>query len=91
MPCIHCLVEGRVQGVFYRASTQHEASRLNLVGWVKNCPDGKVELIACGDSNQLQEFKTWLWQGPQYAQVSNVECELVDVPDGQIESSFVIV
>ena len=91
MPCLHCFVEGRVQGVFYRASTQQEANHLNLNGWVKNCPDGMVELIACGETKDLQEFEAWLWQGPQYAQVSNVECVLVDVPDGQIESSFFIV
>lgn len=53
MPCVHCLIKGRVQGVFYRAATQQEAIRLQLKGWVKNRYDGKVELAACGEVNSL--------------------------------------
>jgi len=90
MPCIHCLIEGRVQGVFYRASTQQEAIRLQLKGWVKNCPDGKVELVACGDVNHLQEFETWLWQGPEYADVIRVSCQASSCADDEYPDNFVV-
>ena len=66
-------VTGRVQGVFYRASTQARAQALGLAGWVRNCPDGSVELEASGDAEALQQLEAWLWQGPERAQVSAVE------------------
>ena len=49
-------LEGRVQGVYFRASTAQEAKRLGLKGWVRNCPDGSVELIAEGD---VRCSKSW--------------------------------
>ena len=70
--CLHYLVTGRVQGMGYRAATRAAARRLGLSGWVRNTPQGKVELIACGDAAALQEFETWLWQGPAQAQVTAV-------------------
>ncbi len=70
--CMHYLVSGRVQGVFYRASARATAQRLGLSGWVRNTAQGKVELIACGDAAALHEFETWLWQGPAQAQVTAV-------------------
>ena len=90
MPCLHCLVEGRVQGVFYRASTQQEANRLKLNGWVKNRLDGKVELIVCGEANRLQEFETWLWQGPEYADVTRVSCQASSCSDDECPDNFVV-
>ncbi len=70
-------VTGRVQGVFYRASTQARAQELGLSGWVRNCPDGSVELEASGDAEALQQLEAWLWQGPERAQVSAVEVAAV--------------
>ena len=70
--CIHYLVSGQVQGVFYRASARDTAQHLDLTGWVRNTPQGKVELIACGDAAALHEFEAWLWQGPAPAQVTAV-------------------
>jgi len=78
MVCVHCLVEGKVQGVFYRASTQQQAVLLKLSGWVKNRADGKVELIACGKDSEIKKLEAWLWQGPQYAEVTNVVCKSVE-------------
>lgn len=78
MPCHHYVVTGRVQGVFYRASTQEAASRLGLVGWVRNCDDGSVELVACGEGSILNQLEHWLWQGPKFAEVSGVEVNEVD-------------
>jgi acylphosphatase len=73
MRCRHFLVTGRVQGVFYRASTQQAAQRLGLSGWVRNLSDGRVELLACGSETALAELEKWLWQGPANARVERVD------------------
>ena len=73
MTCLRYLISGRVQGVFYRASAQRQASALGLRGWVRNLADGRVELLACGDSTVLNELEKWLEIGPEYAKVSNIE------------------
>lgn len=72
--CMRCLVSGRVQGVFYRATTQQVASELGLRGWVRNREDGRVELEACGELDRLQQLRDWLWQGTPQARVSEVIC-----------------
>jgi acylphosphatase len=75
MPCIHCLVSGRVQGVFFRASTRDQAMSLGLNGRVRNLPDGRVAVTACGPQASLEQLQFWLWQGPPQAEVSGVQCE----------------
>ncbi|RMD68062.1 MAG: acylphosphatase [Gammaproteobacteria bacterium] len=75
MACMRCIVSGRVQGVFFRAHTRDEARRLGLKGWVRNLPGGEVEVVACGDENQLEALRAWLWQGPPLARVEDVACE----------------
>lgn len=79
MECKRFLVSGRVQGVFYRASTQQRAQELGLAGWVRNCRDGSVELIACGETKNLDQLEAWLWQGPSHAKVSTVKGKQVAV------------
>jgi len=79
--CVHCIVSGHVQGVFYRAATEEQAGRLGLSGWIKNLPDGRVEVTACGNEQQLKQLQAWLWQGPAHAQVSEVGCEVVEGTD----------
>ena len=82
--CIHCYVSGRVQGVWYRATTQQKAIDLGLKGWVRNVSDGRVELIACGDEQQIRQLQAWLWQGPTHAKVDEVivkEIAWVDFAD----------
>ena len=81
MPSIHAFVTGRVQGVFYRQSTQEKAKELGLTGWVKNCHDGRVELLASGDEMPLKELQEWLWQGPPLASVTAVEIKAVADPE----------
>ncbi|WP_455205898.1 acylphosphatase [Kaarinaea lacus] len=76
--CIKCLVYGKVQGVWYRGNTLTQALELGLVGYAKNLSDGRVEVLACGDQNQLKAFKDWLWHGPKLAQVDDVKCEPVN-------------
>jgi len=66
-------VNGIVQGVWYRASTQKMAQKLNLTGWVKNNPDGSVSILAEGEENNLNELINWCWEGPPAAKVENVK------------------
>lgn len=73
MTCRRFLVSGRVQGVWFRASTREQALRLGLTGRADNLPDGRVEVIACGDVRQLDQLEAWLWRGPELAQVKTVE------------------
>jgi acylphosphatase len=72
---IHCFVSGRVQGVSYRAYTQREATQLGLTGWVRNCPDGRVELVAEGEPEALQQLILWCHQGPPAARVTHVDTQ----------------
>lgn len=74
--CIHCIVTGLVQGVWYRANTQRRARALGLKGWVRNLSDGSVEVLICGEKAQVDELREWLYQGPAGAKVSNVEHKL---------------
>ncbi|MEW5755074.1 MAG: acylphosphatase [Pseudomonadota bacterium] len=67
------IVSGRVQGVYYRASTQGEARRLGLRGYVRNLADGRVEVVACGGDAALRSLEHWLWKGPDLAAVTAVE------------------
>ena len=75
---VHLFVQGRVQGVFYRAKTQKKAEALGLVGWVRNCSDGSVEIHAEGDKAKLEELITWCRRGPALASVSNVDLSWVE-------------
>lgn len=78
--CIRCFVSGRVQGVFYRASTEAMAARLGVTGYARNLADSRVEVLACGDAANVELLKEWLSEGPQYAEVSSVSCEKI-VPE----------
>jgi acylphosphatase len=69
----HLTVRGRVQGVFFRASTQREAKRLGLTGWVRNRPDGAVELCVEGEEEDLKEIIAWANRGPSAARVEKVD------------------
>ena len=77
MSCERCLVSGRVQGVFFRASTQTRALDLGVTGYARNLPDGRVEVLICGDKHKTKELKDWLWEGPTHAHVDTVECESI--------------
>ena len=75
MKRVHILVSGRVQGVFYRASTREKASQLGLSGWVRNLPDGRVELVAEGPEEQIDALIEWCHKGPPVARVDKVEID----------------
>ena len=69
------LVEGLVQGVWYRASAEREAVRLQLAGLARNLRDGRVEMIVEGPSESVDAFVAWARVGPPRAHVTGVEVE----------------
>ena len=69
----HGYIEGKVQGVYYRQSTQQKAQALGLTGWVKNLADGRVELAFEGADAACAELAKWLETGPVDAKVTRVE------------------
>jgi acylphosphatase len=71
-------ISGRVQGVFFRASTRNQAQRLGLRGWAVNLPDGRVEVLAVGAVEAVQQLGEWLQEGPPAAQVLAVETAPAD-------------
>ena len=72
---VHIFVSGRVQNVCFRGDTQQIARELEITGWVKNLPDGKVEIIAEGEKEKLKQMVDWVKQGPPAAQVNNIDIE----------------
>jgi len=67
------LVSGRVQGVFFRSETQDEASRRNVSGWVRNMPDGRVEAVFEGESDDVERLIEFCRRGPPGAKVKEVQ------------------
>jgi acylphosphatase len=68
-----CHGSGRVQGVFFRASTRARARELGVTGYAKNLPDGRVEVVACGEPHAVGQLCEWLWIGPPGAEVTAVD------------------
>jgi acylphosphatase len=66
-------ISGRVQGVWYRASTKQKAEELKLTGWVKNNPDGCVEAVFEGEEGAVNAMVAWCRVGPPHAQVTDVK------------------
>lgn len=84
-----CYVSGRVQGVFYRASTRQRATELGCSGYARNLPDGRVEVLAAGNPAAVQALIDWLWQGPPSAHVVGVEVSEVVLDElGGMPSGF---
>jgi acylphosphatase len=88
MKGVHIQVYGRVQGVYYRASTQECARTLGLVGWVRNREDGSVEVRAFDpeapeddDSTKLEKLKEWCSEGPRRAHVTDMESKWIPHSD----------
>lgn len=70
-----CVVSGRVQGVWYRASARAKALELGVSGRAVNLPDGRVEVLMSGAPERLDALAAWLWQGSPLSQVESVECQ----------------
>lgn len=73
MPAARFLVTGKVQGVFFRASTREAAARWGLDGVARNLADGRVEVLAAGEAAGLEQLAHWLRSGPQMAHVESVQ------------------
>lgn len=86
--CRRCIVKGRVQGVFFRASTRQKAAELKLRGHARNLADGSVEVLACGAPGNVDALVDWLWQGPRMARVDAVEVEELDAAQVEIPAGF---
>jgi len=72
---VHLTIEGQVQGVFFRYSAVEEAVRLRLRGWVRNCPDASVEVVAEGQRKKIEHLISWCHHGPPGAHVHNVRIQ----------------
>ena len=71
--CKRFVVSGKVQGVFFRASTRQQALQLSIRGHAKNLPNGSVEVLALGINTAVEALEQWLWQGPPTAKVTEVQ------------------
>jgi len=85
---VHVLVSGQVQAVGYRQGCRHAARSLDLVGWVRNLADGRVEVFAQGADEDVSRFLDWLWAGPSMARVVGVESDVV-APDMTLTDFFI--
>ena len=74
---VRAFVSGSVQQVGYRQSCRQVARSLGLVGWVRNLVDGRVEVVAQGERDNVDRLVTWLWSGPSSAVVTGVESDIV--------------
>jgi acylphosphatase len=81
--CKKCLVAGRVQGVFYRATAARRARELAVRGYARNLTDGRVEVLACGDDEAVRAFVSWLWTGSSASKVTSVD--VIEVPPDSIQ------
>ena len=83
-----CVVCGRVQGVYYRASAQQRANQAGIVGHARNLQDGRVEVLAYGDESAVIEFIAWLWVGPSAAKVTDVVVQIVELELAALPRNF---
>jgi acylphosphatase len=83
-----CLVSGRVQGVYYRASAQQRARAAGIAGHARNLEDGRVEVLAYGEERLVLEFIDWLWIGPSAAKVTAVTVEIIELHSAQLPPDF---
>lgn len=86
--CKKSVVGGRVQGVFYRATAARRARELDIKGYAKNLPDGRVEVLACGDALHVKLFTEWLWIGSTASKVTSVEVTDVTLTTDQLPDGF---
>ena len=77
----HVFISGKVQGVAYRFSTLEMAANINVTGWVKNLPDGKVEAVFEGSDQAVKKMINWCYEGPKSAIVNDVTIKY-EQPEG---------
>jgi acylphosphatase len=88
MICKKCVVAGRVQGVFYRATAVRRAQELAVRGYARNLADGRVEVLACGEEEAVRIFVSWLWTGSTASKVTSVDVMDVAPDSVQVTASF---
>ncbi len=88
MICRKCVVGGRVQGVFYRATAAHRARELGITGHARNLSDGRVEVLACGEDEAVLGFIEWLWTGSSASKVTSVEVIDMSLDEAQRPAGF---
>ncbi len=85
---LHVQIHGKVQGVFFRDYTRRKAEELNIIGWVRNSPDGSVEAFISGEDMQIKKMLEWFEQGSPYASVQKVSTRASAEPP--VTKSFLI-
>ena len=88
MPSVHIIVQGKVQGVFFRATAREVAGEIGVSGTVQNTEQGAVEIRATGSQEQLDQFVAWCRKGPSRARVSDV---VITQTDEQTFEGFQVV
>ena len=81
---VRVIVEGRVQGVFFRDSTRREALSRGVAGWVRNLPGGRVEAVFEGEPEAVASAIAWIRRGPERALVTDVEQFDGEQPEGLV-------
>ena len=84
MERVRMKIKGKVQGVFFRASTREAAERYGIKGWVKNMSDGTVETVAEGEKDAIEKFIDWCRKGPADARVTDIDI-VRQSPTGQFK------
>lgn len=70
-------ISGTVQGVYFRASAQQQAIEHSLSGYARNLDDGDVEVLLCGEQERIEKMLAWLAEGPEQAEVTNIQHQQV--------------
>ncbi|HPJ94598.1 MAG TPA: acylphosphatase [Deltaproteobacteria bacterium] len=81
MKALHLTIHGRVQGVWFRATTREMAQKYRIMGWVRNTTDGSVEAHIQGEESAVDKMLSWCRQGPPGARVDDVDVRDVDLMD----------
>lgn len=85
---VHVYISGNVQGIGFRQFIKHKAQELNIKGWVKNLPDGRVEVMLAGDQANIKKMLEFCRKGPFLAEVKRLKTE--ELPDQKFESFDII-
>ena len=88
MICKKCIIDGRVQGVYYRATAAKRAHELAIKGHARNLPDGRVEVLAYGHPEAVETYISWLWIGSSAAKVISVDVVEVRLGPEEIPEGF---
>ncbi|MDP2873609.1 MAG: acylphosphatase [Bacillota bacterium] len=87
---VRMTISGLVQGVGFRDAARSQAQRLALRGWVRNLPDGTVELVAQGPVQAMEELRAWCARGPRTARVTGVLVEHVNPAGRKLPAGFIV-